>query len=411
MSLRPVRSYAFVVPRFSEKIAGGAETLAGALASHLAARGDRVEIFTTCARDNRTWENDFPEGEAVEFGLPVRRFRVDPRNLDLWVRHQIRLNDGIPLSVPEQLEWMEHSVSSSGLYAHLKQHAPRFDAYFFAPYLFGTTFWGSLVCPEKSILIPCLHDEQNAYVDVIHSMFRQVGRAVFNAAPERDLARRLYGPIRGDVVGMGFDPHPPQEVESLEPYFSPNIPYVLYLGRKETGKNAHILIDYFIHMKERFPELAELRLVIAGGGSFSDLLRPKAAEREDIIDLEHVSERDKRRLLRHALVLCQPSTNESFSIVLMEAWLLNCPVLVHANCEVTREHVLDSGGGLYFGSAEDFAAVVREMYARPELRAELGENGFQYVRQQYDWAAVLSRFDAVMEDLLAPQAQHESRAE
>jgi len=54
------RRYAFVVPRFGEGIAGGAETLVGALARHLAQRGDRVEVFTTCARDNRTWENEFP---------------------------------------------------------------------------------------------------------------------------------------------------------------------------------------------------------------------------------------------------------------------------------------------------------------------------------------------------------------
>lgn len=399
--LHPVRSYAFILPRFGEGIAGGAETLAGSLAARLAARGDRIEVFTTCAKDNRTWANEFPAGSSTEFGIPVTRFPVDQRNLDLWVRLQIQLNDGIPLSIDEQLDWMQHSVNASGLYSHLREVSRKFDAYFFAPYLFGTTFWGSLVCPQKSILIPCLHDEQNAYVDVMFSMFRQIRGAVFNASAERDLARRLYGPIAGGVVGMGFIPHEPSYAESLAPYFRENFPYILYLGRKETGKNAQVLIDHFIAFKEQYPEWDAARLVIAGGGSFSDLLRPHAAQRSDIVDLTHVSENEKHRLLRHAAFLCQPSTNESFSIVLMEAWLLGCPVVVNAGCAVTKEHVVASGGGLFFGSCADFIAVAAELLQDRSLALEMGRAGEQYVRQEYDWEAVLSRFDTTVEAILS----------
>jgi len=49
------RRFCFVVPRFFEGIAGGAETLMGALALKLHERGDYVELLATCARDNRTW--------------------------------------------------------------------------------------------------------------------------------------------------------------------------------------------------------------------------------------------------------------------------------------------------------------------------------------------------------------------
>lgn len=399
--VRAAASYAFVLPRFGEGIVGGAETLAGNLAAHLAERGDHIEVFTTCARDNRTWANEFPAGAAIEFGIPVTRFLVDNRDLDIWVRHQIRLNDGIPLTVEEQLDWMEHSVSSRSLYAHIRTQAARFDAIFFAPYLFGTTFWGSLVCPEKSILIPCLHDEQNAYVDVIYSMFRQVRGAVFNAEPERDLACRLYGAIPGGSVGMGFYPHNQAELEALSPYFEQEFPYLLYLGRKETGKNAQVLIDYFISLKESCPELANLKLVIAGGGSFEDLMRPHAAHRADILDLHHVTEIEKRRLLKYCLALTQPSTNESFSIVLMEAWLLKRPVVIHAGCPVTKHHVVESGGGLFFGNVSDFIGVVRALHDSPALGLELGRAGFEYVRQEYNWASVLSRFDAVVQGILS----------
>jgi glycosyltransferase involved in cell wall biosynthesis len=391
------KRYAFVLPRFGAGIVGGAETLAGSLATKLAHRGDHVEVFTTCAKDNRTWENVFPAGVSIEGGVIVRRFPVDTRDLEKWVPLQIRISEGLRLSVEEQLSWMRESVNSEELYDHIYRHGLTFDAIFFAPYLFGTTFWGALIHPSRSVLIPCLHDEYFAYLEIMSVLFREVRGALFNALPERELAVRLYGAARGGEVGMGFEPHPTDEV--LEPYLDWCAPYILYVGRKETGKNVQLLIDYFISFKDRHPKLSDLRLVVLGGGSFTDLHRPHALERDDIIDLDHVSERDKQRLIQHSLCVCQPSVNESFSIVLMEAWLLSVPVLVHAGCDVTRHHAIQSGGGLYFGSQSDFDGVVHELVRNAGLAAQLGVAGRQYVKEQYSWERVLSRFDSVLHAL------------
>jgi glycosyltransferase involved in cell wall biosynthesis len=394
------RRYAFVVPRFGQSIAGGMETLVGNMAERLQARGHDVVVLTTCARDNRTWANEFPAGPAIEYGVKVMRFLVNDRDVDAWAYHQIRLNDGVKLSVDDQLEWMQHSVGSDELYRYLLEHQQKYDAIFFAPYLFGTTFWGSQLVPSKAILIPCLHDEQNAYLEVIASMFRGVRGAVFNAEPECDLAQRLYGNVPGGAVGMGFELPGIKEVQELKPYLAGSDPYLLYVGRKETGKNAHLLIDYFCALKEQAPDLQALKLVLVGAGSFSDLHRPKALERGDIIDIGHVSELEKRRLIRHALALTQPSTNESFSIVLMEAWQVETPVLVHAACPVTKTHVVKSGGGLYFGNAADLVGVVRALHERPQLARQMGQSGRRYVAERFNWEAVLDRFDHVVSQVL-----------
>ena len=399
-SKRRSRRYAFVLPRFGDGIVGGEVTLVGRLAAELHRRGNPVEVFATCARDNRTWENTFPEGSATAFGLPVHRFKVDARNLDVWIPKQISISEGMNLSPDDQLDWMQHSVNSTGLYKRIFESKGSFDAYFFAPYLFGTTFWGSLIHPELSFLIPCLHDEYYAYTDVVASMFRQVAGAVFNAPPEHDLARRLYGEVRGGSVGMGFDPLNERDVSGLEPFFAESFPYLLYVGRKETGKNAQLLVDYFIELKERGCSRPDLRLVVAGGGSFDDLHRPEALRRKDVVDVGCLSEEDKRRLIRHATCLCQPSVNESFSIVLMEAWLLGIPVAVHADCAVTRYQVQRASGGLYFSSAVEFGAVVEELLGSPELRRAMAAAGKRYVEDEYNWDAVITRFDDVMEGLL-----------
>ena len=401
-SARSALRLGFVVPRYGASIGGGAETLVLQTAERLAARGDMVEVFTTCALDNRTWDNKVAPGTTTESGVIVHRFPVDLRNLDVWVPLQIRLSEGLLLSTDEQLDWLAQGVNSQALYKVLAERAGEFDALFFAPYLFGTTFFGSLVAPQKSILIPCLHDEAYAYVEAIQSMFRQVRGCMFNASPEQDLAERLYGPIAGGEVGMGFVPHTAEYPESLEPYFREPFRYVLYVGRKETGKNAQVLVDHFLALKQSCSEdLKDLKLVIAGGGSFADLGRPQALTRSDIVDISHVSERDKHRLIRHAEFLCQPSTNESFSIVLMESWLLGAPVLVHADCPVTRTHCVESGGGLYFSDEREFAGVAAELCRNPELRAALARGGMEYVKKKYSWESVLERFDAVLTKILA----------
>lgn len=394
--------YAFVIPRCGASIGGGAETLVRIMAERLAARGTRVEIFTTCAKDNRTWANELPAGQSVEQGVRVSRFNVDQRNLDIWVPKQIAVSKGERLSPVEELDWMTESVNSRALYAHILKNRDNFDAFIFAPYLFGTTFWGAHLVPEKSFLIPCLHDEHYAYTSVMQSMFRSAAGCIFNALPEMELAERLFGGIPGGVVGMGFDSLSQEYRDSLKPYFADKFPYLVYLGRKETGKNAHILIDNFIAMKERAKSggpVANLKLVIVGGGSFSDLERPEAALRSDIIDLPHVTEEEKSRILKGALALCQPSQNESFSIVMMESWLLGVPCLVSASSPVTLYHAKKSGGGLYFADSLEFSHTVEALFDQ-DLRARLGRNGMRYVESEYGWDSVLARFDQVFSNLL-----------
>lgn len=390
------KRFCFVVPRFFEGIAGGAETLLGALAAKLHERGDYVELLATCARDNRTWHNELPAGASTVAGMRLVRFPVDERDLETWVPVQCAIHDGKSVSLADQLKWMQESVNSSELYRYIAEHGESFDRIFFGPYLFGTTFWGSQIHPSKSVLVPCLHDEAYAYLDVIAAMFRNVRGSLFNAAPEMELARSLYGDIQGGVVGMGFQPPTLYDIGDLEPYFEEQFPYILYLGRKEMGKNAHVLIDYFCEAKGSGSIDSGVKLVILGGGSFSDLHRDDSLSRGDVVDLPHLSEREKQRLLRHALFLCQPSVNESFSIVLMEAWMVGTPVVVHGECAVTKHHVLQSGGGLYLSSSNDLAGVTRYFMEDSERRAEFADRGRGYVEREFSWQSVLERFDQVV---------------
>ncbi len=386
---------AFVVPRYGDGIVGGAETLTRGLAEHLAVTGTPVEVLTTCARDHLTWKNALPSGVSTENGVTVRRFPVKPRNERRFDWLQKRILMGGRLGLEEELRWAEESVSSPELYAHLVRHGAAHDVVCFAPYLFGTTLWGVQLVPERAALIPCLHDEPFAYLDVVRAVFAACRGFIFNSAPEAALAQKLYG--IGDrpagVVGLGFDPPPPVDPEAFRLRHRLEGPLLFYLGRKEAGKNVHLLIEYVRRYRETHRR--DLTLVLAGDGPVS--VPPGT---EGIRDLGYLSPPDKAAAYAAATVLCQPSLNESFSIVLMEAWLAGTPVLVHARCPVTTHHVFASDGGLGFGDFYEFAEALARLLEDAPLRAKLAAQGRAYVETEYAWPAVTARLRDTLERLV-----------
>ena len=67
--------FAFVASRYGADIPSGAEHTCRLLAEQVSARHD-VEVLTTCARDSRTWKNEYSEGVDRVRGALVRRFAV-----------------------------------------------------------------------------------------------------------------------------------------------------------------------------------------------------------------------------------------------------------------------------------------------------------------------------------------------
>jgi glycosyltransferase involved in cell wall biosynthesis len=384
----------FVVPRYGPQIVGGAETLARAFAEHLPRKRYDVEVFTTCALDHHTWANVLPAGEVRCNGVRVRRFPVSPRDVGRFLEVQQRISSGIWVEVEEELEWAAGSVNSEELYACLEAEAGRFDALLFLPYLFGTTLLGTEIDPERSLLVPCLHDEPFARTRIVARLFGRVRGVLFNSAPERALARQLYGvPADSPVVGMGFDPpERPAEPLRFRGRLGLDGDYLLYFGRKEEGKNLPLLLDHFAHCRGAGKDLW---LVVAGDGRLDPRRCPPG-----VVDLPPLEEEEKRDACAGALAVCQPSTNESFSIVLMEAWLEGTPVLVNARCAVTRYQVRQSGGGLYFSDRREFAAEVEWLRRHPDEARRLGAAGGRFVRERYGWEAVLERFERGLERLL-----------
>jgi glycosyltransferase involved in cell wall biosynthesis len=387
---------AFVVPRYGSDVVGGAETLVRGFAEHLAAEGHAVEVFTTCARDHFSWENVHPPGATRERGVVVRRFAVRPRDGHRYVFLEQRILRRRPRPIDEERQWVEASVASPDLFAHLAARGADHDLVCFAPYLFGTTLAGVPLVPGRAVLIPCLHDEPFAHLGVVREAFHACRGFIFNTPPEAALADKLYGV--GDrpagIVGLGVDPPPPSDPAAFRRRHGLEGPLLLYLGRKERGKNVPLLIRYV--QRYRATHRADLTLVLAGEGP---LTAPPDAP--GIRDLGYLDPPEKAAAYAAATVVCQPSVNESFSIVLMEAWLAGAPVLVHGRCAVTAHHVSHADGGLMFEDFYEFAGALDLLLADGAQRDRLGAQGRAYVTAEYGWPAVTARLRDTLERLVA----------
>lgn len=393
---------AFITPRYLPKSAGGAEVHCQLLAERVAGLGHQVDVLTTCARDHYTWENYFKAGEEDINGVHVRRFQVnEDRQVEQFHSIQSRISNRQPITPEEEIKWIEGSVRSRSLETYLQQNHRQYDYLICIPYLFGTTYWGARLFPEKTLLIPCLHDEPFAYLSIFKEMFQSVKGLMFNTVPEMEFAKKLYElpDEKCTIVSLGFDQDKIVGPERFRKKFKINDPYLLFAGRREKGKNVPLLIEYFRAYKKH--NTNNLKLVLLGSGPV-DLL---PEDKGNIFDFGYVSEEEKHSASEGALAFCQPSTNESLSIVVLQSWLLKVPVLVHGECAVTKTHCLGSNGGLYFSDYYEFEECLNFFVSQPETARQMGANGFEYVQKYFNWDVVLKRFNAALEHFSAPVGQ------
>jgi glycosyltransferase involved in cell wall biosynthesis len=383
---------AFVVPRYGPDVLGGAESFARHFAEHLPPDEFSVTVLTTCARDLHSWLNEYPPGGIEINGIRVHRFPVAQGRRDAYLYRRLadRFNRGEPATLDDQASWLEHSAQSPELYKHLVSHGNHYDLMIFMPYLFGTTIYGSALWPEKSVICPCLHDEPYAFFTDVRLMLRTARGLMFLSAPEQTLAERKLG-VRhpaARLIGFGMDPLS-ADGERFRRGFGLTQPFILYAGRLDPMKNVMQLLSCFLAYRQARAE-EELKLVLAGSGPLPIPSHP------DIVRVGFLTSDDLHDACAAATVLCQPSLVESFSIVLMEAWLAGTPVLVHGHCPVTRHHVLQSNGGLYYTSAEEFTSALDWLSSHGKQRRQMGEHGRSYVLREFNWPTVLERFRAAV---------------
>ncbi len=386
----------YVVQRYGETIAGGAEQYCREMAERMAARGHHVEVATTCAQSYVDWADAYEPGRSTVAGVDVHRFRVAaPRDNNIFGDLNARLVTGRgsrPLFL--QREWMRtQGPWSPELVTWLERNAHRFDAVCCFTYLYWTTWAAVDVLRGRVPLLlhSTVHDEPPLRLSLFDEEFQAPDAFVMLMPEEIDLIRtRFHVDPVGDVVGIGVEVGAADPSRFRAAYDLAGRPYLLYVGRIDAGKGALALVEYFIAYKERHPD-DDLVLVMMG----VDLL--ELPKRPDIIVTGFVDFQTRDDALAGALALAQPSFFESFSMILTEAFAFGRPALVQGRCTVLKGHALRSGAAIPYDDFAEFECGLEMLQADPALADAMGEAGRAYVEREYTWETVLDRYEALLQ--------------
>ena len=374
---------ALVPPRFGSGVVGGAEAVLADVARGLAGLGLPVEVLTTCARDHFTWANEFPPGSTVVDGdIVVRRFpTVMPDSSVERDRLGNRILAGDPITIQDQQQWVNASLRCPDLWHHVFDHGHRYRALIFAPYLFWTTYAVAQIHSRRSIIMPCLHDEPPARLDIYRSMLEGAAALWFLTEPERELALRLCNPPRRhEVVGAPVTIPVAYDPEGFRSRFGLTDPFVYYAGRREWGKGWQGLLDAFADFTLNRQSGPGLKLVTSGVGA----VEPPLGAEQSVIDLGLLSDRDRDDAMAAAAAYVQPSAMESFSLTVLEAMAAGTPVIANGASAVVSNHLDRSQAGLVYHGPSELVECLNFAADRPEAARALAAGGRRYVLDNYE---------------------------
>ena len=279
---------------------------------------------------------------------------------------------------------------------------------------------GSSCAVGTRMLLPGAHDEPAIHLEIYKELFSLPAAVAYNTEVERRFLSTHFSvrAVAEETVGCGVDllqerqdvgradsdqgPLDEPDLADAKDDDQPLPPHIagrgamfrrrhrlhgqfgLYGGRIDPGKGCEELIEYFSSY-------------VQGGGDASLVLMGvklmQLPEEPWIRFAGLLSERERLHALEAATIVVVPSPYESLSLLALEALSVGTPVLVNARSAVLVEHCVRSNGGLYYADRDEFVACLKLLVEDEGLRGALGSNGREYVRKQYRWDVVLSKYE------------------
>lgn len=407
MTVAKKAKIAFVVQRYGVEVIGGAEAYTRQLAEKVASTlAWDIDVFTSAAKDYETWSNFYPATTTVINGVTVRRFKTlmprlrwlfGPFNIlmnRLWRLTDDRLWTKPMMRALERLWFLLQGPYCPALLKELRRRRADYDACFFVTYLYYPTVFGWTIPGRKAVLIPTAHDEPPFYAQLVGRMLCGVPRLLALSLPERQLLARRVGvqenslPMLGYGLAIEVNGSPSDALGEI--LAADRRPYVLYLGRLSHGKQVHQLIAWFSAYNSG--RGAPYRLILAGQRE-THLEIPRGA---NIVYCGQVSDEDKAHLIKGAAVLVNPSPYESLSMIVIEAMLLNVPIIVNTASDVLK-HYADVNPTVWgYSNQASFDAALGDIEVQrplPTFKQDLAATQ-AWAKKMFSWDSVFAALRA-----------------
>jgi glycosyltransferase involved in cell wall biosynthesis len=175
----------------------------------------------------------------------------------------------------------------------------------------------------------------------------------------------------------GLEDHPPE---------APGRPYLAAAGRLVKMKGFQRLIPLMRY-------LPEVDLRIGGTGPYEPKLRELAAGLPNVRFEGLLSGAQLARLFAGARAVVVPSLfAETFGYVVLEAFAVRTPVVVHSGGGALHETGVQSGGGLGYRTDAELLLALRRIVHDDDLREELADRGYSVRTGEWSERAHLDRY-------------------
>ncbi len=183
-----------------------------------------------------------------------------------------------------------------------------------------------------------------------------------------------------------FKPYEPYQMRPYHAILS-HKPYILYVGSERRRKNLSRLFEAFATLRQKFPGL---KLVKVGDPGRSKQLRSETLKKlsslgiaEEVIFVDHISEKDLAYHYSSAALLCYPSLYEGFGLPPLEAMACGCPV-VTANTSSLAEVVGEAGIMVNPYDTSSLVQAMRRVLTDDKLRDNMVRKGLEQSKK-FSW--------------------------
>lgn len=394
---------------------GGPIYSVSAAAERLANKGHEVIVFTT--NSNLDEDLDVPTNQPVD---------VD--GVQVWYfKHEEPIQKWLPF-----IPYLSKSIGflyAPAMKAQLERIIPSIDVvHTQMPFVYPTYAAGKAAIFHRK---PLFYQQRGVF-DSERLKFRGFKKRLYIQAIELPLMRKattlialtnaevrsyralgVHTPCQ--VIPNGVDIVEQQQAfekpDCSFPNISPDEIVILFMARLHPLKGADKLIQAFLTIQSGFPKT---KLVMAGPDEWKivekfrqEILSAGMSNR--VLFPGMVTGETKQKLLARADLFCLPSDAEGFSMAILEAMANKTAVLISPGCHFPAVES-SYAGKVAPPSVDNLVHALSSLLANEEQLKIMGGNGYQLVKKEYSWDAIVDSLISVYGDGISREKRNENAA-
>lgn len=233
-------------------------------------------------------------------------------------------------------------------------------------------------------------------------------RVITVSAALADEVKWLYGVpdwklrmIHNGINCSRYDGHIDPAVCRASYGIGPMDPMVLFVGRLTAQKGPDLLLEAVPHVLHGRPDA---KVVFVGDGD----LRPVLARRSHELGVAHAvrftgavdPDGDLVNLYKSTDVVCVPSRNEPFGIVVLEAWAAGKPVVVTRNGGPATFVSHGHDGYVVYDNAQSLCWGLNQVFADFDHARWMGSRGRVKAAYGFSWDVIAQQTEGVYGELV-----------